>query len=476
MTAASLPGSTLPVPQYGDKIAAVEPGGVERVPLAERHGRPVSLLWTWSSPNLEFATVFVGVIAVLYFGLSFWQAVAALLLGNLLGSITHGVLSSWGPKHGLPQMILSRSAFGFLGNLLPAGLNSVVAGVGWFAVNSVSGALALAALTDLSPKITLLVIIAAEIAVAFFGHNLVHAFERVAFPILVVVFALGAIAVLSKSHPGYGATDGSGGFAGFALAFSAAFGYAAGWNPYATDYTRYLPPDTDRVRVGLMAGLGMFCSCSFLMIVGAASVTVGATDTGNVTENFTSIMPGWIGNLVLLGIALGAVSANALNVYSGAMSFLALGIRLPLSLRRAVVALFFGAVGLVLAWFGLDDAGANYEAFLLVIAYWIAPWLGVVLVDRRLRRGTVIDDIVLSTRYRNWAGPIAMGVGMVVSIWLFCNQEKYVGVVPSRWPQVGDLTPVVGFGLAALLYLGLFLVLRPERPTEHLDVRHAAAV
>ena len=37
-------------------------------------------------------------------------------------------------------MVLSRLAFGYWGNALPAGLNSVTAGIGWFAVNSVSGA------------------------------------------------------------------------------------------------------------------------------------------------------------------------------------------------------------------------------------------------------------------------------------------------------------------------------------------------
>jgi len=29
----------------------------------------------------------------------------------------------------------------------------------------------------------------------------------------------------------------------------------------------------------------------------------------------------------------------------------------------------------LLAWSGLQDAGSKYESFLLVIAYWIGPWL-----------------------------------------------------------------------------------------------------
>ena len=70
-----------------------------------------------------------------------------------------------------------------------------------------------------------------------------------------------------------------------------------------------------------------------------------------------------------------------LNIYSGALSFTALGIRLPLSLRRAIVALGFGAIGFFLAWSGLHNAGTEYENFLLIIAYWIAPWLAVYFCD-----------------------------------------------------------------------------------------------
>ena len=86
--------------EYGERVAAVEPGGVEYIPLRERHGRPLDLFWTWMSPNLEFATIFVGVISVLYFGQTFGQAVAAIVLGTALGSATHGILSARGPAMG----------------------------------------------------------------------------------------------------------------------------------------------------------------------------------------------------------------------------------------------------------------------------------------------------------------------------------------------------------------------------------------
>ena len=94
---------------YGDAVRTVEPGGAEFIPLSERHGVARTLFGTWTSPNLEFATVFVGVIAVSFFGQSFWAAVLAIVVGTGLGSLTHGFLSSRGPGFGVPQMVQSPS-------------------------------------------------------------------------------------------------------------------------------------------------------------------------------------------------------------------------------------------------------------------------------------------------------------------------------------------------------------------------------
>ncbi len=238
---------------YGDRVGTVEPGGAEFIPLSDRHGKPRTLFGTWTSPNLEFATVFVGVISISFFGQTFWQAVAAIVLGTALGSLSHGVLSGRGPSLGVPQMVQSRISFGFLGNLLPAGLNSLTAGIGWFAVNSVSGALALNALTGVPSLVCLVFVALVQTAIAFVGHNLVQLFERWAFPLLGAAFVLASVEILSKSHPG--SVHGTGGTGGFLLSLGAAFGYACGWNPYAADYTRYFPPNTSRMKTGLVGGV-----------------------------------------------------------------------------------------------------------------------------------------------------------------------------------------------------------------------------
>ena len=96
---------------YGAKVGAVEPGGAEFIPLDERHGTARGLFWTWMSPNLEFATIFVGVLGVL-------RVRPVVLAGGARrscsarrsGALTHGVLSSRGPAAGVPEMVLSRVA------------------------------------------------------------------------------------------------------------------------------------------------------------------------------------------------------------------------------------------------------------------------------------------------------------------------------------------------------------------------------
>ena len=454
MTTAPADSSGTLAPAYGDKVIAVETAGSEPIPEAERHGTPLQLLWTWASPNIEFATVFIGVISVLFFGLSFWQATAAILLGTAVGGITQGVLSLDGPRFGVPQMVIGRFSFGYFGNILPSAANGLIAGVGWFAVNSVSAAFALNTLTGLRPLPSLLLVVAAEIVIGFIGHNFVHTFEKYAFPALAVIFLLAGVWTFKDADLSGGGTGG--GIGGFFLAFSAAWGYAAGWNPYATDYSRYLPRTANKLRTIVYPAVGLFVSVALVAIIGAASATIVAPKDATPTAAFTGHLPGWLGDLVLLAIILGAISANALNIYSGAISITSFGLNLPTWLSRSVLVVVSGVAGTAAAWASLDDAGSAYEAFLLVIAYWVAPWLGVVLVERWLQGRTATDEDLsarLSDRtFTNWPGLAALLLGVAVSVPLFSNQEDYVGYVPDHWPSFGDITPVVGFTVSAALY------------------------
>ena len=437
------------------KATSIETNDIAPISAGERHGKAWHLFTVWSSPNLEFATIFIGFLAVIAFGLNVWQAILAVVVGNSLAAVTHGILSTWGPQRGLPQMVLSRSAFGKLGNILPAGMSTLVAGIGWFAVNSTSGAFALQALTNLSIEGSLAIVVLAQIGVAFVGHNLIQKFERYAFYYLVVVFGIASIIVLSQGNYSVPADKTGFNLIGFTLTAAAAYGYTAGWTAFASDYTRYLPANTNSRQLGLAAGLGNWFATTLLMSVGAVAWTVASPD-GNPTSNFTGLLHNDVlAALVLLGIAVGSVGANVLNVYSGAMSFIAMGVKLGFKTRRAIMVALAGIIGSATAYFAIKgDFVGGFEGFLLVVSYWVAPWIAVVLTDWIIRGRKQADDL---EKGENAAGVIAFVVATVFSIWGFANQLAYAGPLSAG---LGDITPLVGFVVASALYAILFKALK----------------
>jgi purine-cytosine permease-like protein len=169
-------------------------------------------------------------------------------------------------------------------------------------------------------------------------------------------------------------------------------------------------------------------------------------------------MPDILYYLTLLCIAVGAVAANAINIYSGTMSLVAVGIRemgMTLRQRRALLAVAAGVLGYIIGIVGQANVGpgSKYEFFLLLISYWIGPWLAVVLTDYWMRKGDYGDEsIFYDAKYQRWQGVAAMAIGLVVSVGLFANNIVYTGPLVTANPGIGDITFIVGFVLTAVLY------------------------
>lgn len=443
------------------KATSIEVNDVAPISAGERHGKAWHLFTVWTTPNLEFATVFVGALAI-GFGLNVWQGLLAVLVGNALAGITHGILSTWGPEAGLPQMVLSRTAFGKWGNLIPAGLSTLVAGIGWFAVNTVSGTFALQALFPaLGVFGALAIIILLQVGVAFVGHNLIQKWERYLSYFQAVVWVIVIVLVLGQqgAFTVAPAADAAFPWAAFTLTAGAAYGYTAGWTAFASDYTRYLPANTNKKSLGWAAGLGNFTATTLIMGVGVIAFNALAGNPGafweiaNPTETFTSEFNPVFASIVLLSIVIGSVSANILNVYSGAMSFLAMGFKFGFKTRRAIMVLLAGLAGGVLSYLGVQngDVAHQLDGFLLVVSYWVSPWIAVVLTERILSGGKNAGERALAPK-NSWAGAAAFVIATAFSIWGFAAQVLYTGPIAKAAP-IGDLTAVVGFVLAAVLFV-----------------------
>ena len=187
------------------------------------------------------------------------------------------------------------------------------------------------------------------LAVAFLGYNFVHLFERFTFPVLVVIFVAGMAVILPARRPAPIGRRGPGRVLDRA-------GRLVRLHRRLEPLRRGLLPlpagPPPRKRAGIFAGLGNFLSSTVLQIAGAAAVTavgVANWDGGNPTGSYISLMPGWLGGVTLLAIFIGAISANALNLYSARDVVRRARRGLPDGVRPRGARVVVGLAGLVVA-------------------------------------------------------------------------------------------------------------------------------
>lgn len=107
----------------------LEFNGANVISEGERSGKASSLFWPWCGANVSLLALSYGSF-FLGFGISFWQATFAAILGTTLSFLLVGFSSLAGKKSNAPTMVLSRAVFGVKGNIVP-GLMSYLVFVGW---------------------------------------------------------------------------------------------------------------------------------------------------------------------------------------------------------------------------------------------------------------------------------------------------------------------------------------------------------
>ncbi|MBB5372973.1 purine-cytosine permease family protein [Acidocella aromatica] len=398
----------------------IEEKGIAEVSPQERHGNPKAVFGLWMAANIEFATLTTGALATGWLGLSFSAALLAIVIANVLGGLVLAFFSTFGVDYGRPQMIQGANWFGELGNKLPSLLN-FFGGFSWFAVNTIAGAYALQYFFGGSLIIGVVALSLVQVAIAFFGHDLIQTAEKYLVYFLTLAFL--ALTVVAVQHLGLSVPENVkaeaavGGFSGaFILTVSIMVGYMVGWIPYSSDYTRYLRTETGaagvKKTVFSYAFLGSVISTVWIEALGA--LLGAAVSFTKPSDLFTTWMPDWFKVPFLIAVILGTISANIINIYSATLSALA-------------------AANFI----------TNYENFLLVLGYWTMPWIAITLLCHVTDR---VSRLPVSAAFIAWVGAIAVS-------WPFYNQALYVGPVAAKFPQIGDSTFIVSFVAGALFYL-----------------------
>lgn len=431
---------------YQEKVLEVEPFGIESIPKEERHGRVRQTFTIWFAINLNIVTWFTGFLGV-EFGLSVKYAVLAILLGNVAGAVFLGLTSAIGPKLGQPLIPWSKRAFGKTGIFGLSFLN-LVNNIGWFAVNLVLSVMALQKLLPLGYHSALLLLTVATLLIAVYGYNFIHTFAHwmsivigILFVIMTVISIKNLPAIISSSANGPGAFN----LGMFILTIAIAFSYQISYCPIGADYSRYLPEKTPVKKAWLASFLGSLSVCIWLEILGAMTATLAMQVHSNPMDFIARLM-GVFTVPALITVILSILPVNAMAIYSGGLAALAMGI----PMKRWTTAIVVGGIGALAVSFGGGNLADTYKNFLLVLSYWIAPWLGVMLSDFFYHANVPAAE----NQSNGWAGIAAFLCGVAISV-PFMSSILYVGPIAKNYLGGADISYFLSLIVSALIYLGI---------------------
>ena len=430
----------------------LEVQGMAPIPEDGRYGRKFRLFTVWFAPNLVPAAVFTGTLATADFiGLSLWWGIFAIVLGNILGALPASFTAIMGPRTGMPQLPLSRIAFGR--TIAIPGLANWLTTIAWDAINALFGSEALVVLFHLPFWLGLLIIIVAQGALAVFGFEFIHTFEKWASVILGVIFVvltvkialIGDISVPQQTHGGAAV-------GGFLLMVAIVAGFTIGYGGYASDYTRYFKSDISGWAVGWRTLAGLALSSAWLEILGLLVASKLAAD--QTSAGIYHLMGGgFLGVIAMLGIAMGTVAIDAMDDYTGSLSLQSTGIRISRPVSAAIV----GVGGFALALYMYEgNVVSTFENIVLFSGYWAAPYVAIVLIEWWLRKGKVNVGSLLHLRdlESGWEGLVALVVGFGAAV-PFMDATIFVGPVSEGPLHGGDLAYEVGFVVAGIVYYTL---------------------
>ena len=434
---------------------AVEQHGIDYIPPEDRHGRPLRLLTLWFAGNVQITTLATGALAVVL-GLSIGWAIAAIVIGNLVGGLYMATHSIQGPRLGVPQMIQSRAQFGMYGAILPLVI-VVIMYMGFFVLSAVLGGQALASLLHVTVSEGIVISSALVLVGTWFGHDLIHAYNRVMSVLSLIVF--GAALIYLAAHLPAHLPAASVNYGSVLLVISIVVSWQLTWAPYVSDYSRYLPVDTPSPVTFWYTYIGSALGASLVMIAGAlAAITAYGPMTSDAPAYLAGLFPSvrW---LFLLIIAGGVISINLENLYGAFLTFFtgvspsgtsSQGVR-----GRVITTTVLAAVGTVVAISMSSNFSTNLTNFIVFLLYLLIPWTAINLTDFYLvHHGhyDVREFFKVDGRWgrANWPALIIFALTVALEL-PFMDSTIYVGFIAKKM-QGADLAWIIGFVFAAVAY------------------------
>lgn len=414
----------------------------DRQGTGEKSTRSRSLFFIWFAANLTVGDFALGFIPASE-GLSFVPGFVAFLIGTVTGGVLLALMSSIGSYVHQPQMALSRGPFGKIGSFTMSFLqwgNSL----GWLAVNLILSSLFLSSILPAGATIPVIFMVSAIVFVlVYFGHESVRKIETVLSVILGVLFASITYVVLTSGRSSIFApqTLTAPFYAAFGITLATSFSYIMAWGPYASDYSRFVREDRGASRSFRFTLLGGVISTFWVEVLGMMVALASRNPSGNAVSELSSVL-GTFRVVGIVALFLGGIAANSVNLYSNSRS-----LQTVFRKMKNVPSLIPGlVVSTVLALIGFSNFYGFYETFLLLLDYWITPWLGVLVAHY------FICHIGYNRGKLNFpAGMVSYSASLLISV-IFMNPGVLFEGIMARYLQGLDISYFVSFFLSILIY------------------------
>ena len=394
---------------------------------SERRGKASDLFWPWAGANVSLLALSYGAF-FLGFGISFWQATIAAVVGTVGSFALVGVSSLAGKRSSAPTMTLSRAAFGVKGNLLP-GLLSYLVFVGWETVLVSLATLAtgtvLERATSLDRNIALILgfLIAAALTIfgGVLGHPVIMKLQRWITGITVIATATYIVLTLDEVNWDSVFEIKAGSTAGLIGAIIFAItGIGLGWVNSAADYSRYLPRNVSSKAVFGWTVFGAAIVPIVLVIYGSAlsgsskelSDAIAMDPIGALTQ----LLPTWFLIPFALVAILGLVGGAILDLYSSGLTLISIGVKVKRPVAAAIdgTIMLFGTIYIV--WFATDFFGP-FQGFLITLGVPVAVWSAIFVADVVLRKQDYLEaDLFSETGRYGRVNPVAIALVVIGSI------------------------------------------------------------
>ena len=449
--------------------------------------------WRWTS----IAALWVGMVvcvptymlsaSMVEQGMSWWQAVLTVLLGNVIVLIPMALVGHAGTKYGIPFPVLLRSSFGTVGANIPALLRGLVA-CGWFGIQTwVGGSAIYTILNALSgdyfvgtalpvmgidpwQTVCFLLFWALHVFFIAYGTESIRWLETLAAPFLILM-GLALLAWAYNEAGGFGAMLSTpsqfapGGekegqfFDVFFPSLTAMVGFWATLSLNIPDFTRYCRSQRDQI---LGQAIGLPPTMALFAFIGVAVTSATVVIYGEAIWDPVQLLRrmGGFGVVVsLFALAIATLTTNlAANVVAPANGFSNIN---PQRISFKMGGYITAGVGIAMfPWKILESTGGYIFTWLIGYSALLGPIAGILIADYYLVRRTELDVEDLFRKegrytFRKGFNPnalLALGLGVMPNIPGFLAAAGFVESVPAFFSAIYTYAWFVGFFVAGLVY------------------------